>query len=187
MSAFLFSIFYTSFKTFGILRPMIAPLKRLTAAALLALSSGCVSIHSGAYPNSSFSETEPADIQVLTDFPPDATTYSVIGEFHTDEGVGDLLTDSLFQRRLRKKAAKIGADAVVLYAEYSKTYEVTRPATSSTQTNYSGTLSGLSTNLPTIPVMSGSSHSTTTYSPASTTAFDAHVGRGYFLKYVRKG
>ena len=151
---------------------------RIGTVFVLIVLSGCVSIHTALYPDSNFSPTNPKNVQVLKDFPPDPSTYRVMGEFATDEGLGDLLTDSIFQNRLRKKVATLGADAVVLFAEHSNTYALTTPAKSSTHTDHYATISG--------PTISGHSNATTTYTPPQTTYIEGHVGKGYLIKYLRK-
>ncbi len=85
----------------------------LAALALLCWLPACVSGTAAVYPGPSYPPTDPAEVQVYRFFP-DAPMER-IGEV---EVIGATGTDwSNFQEELRKKAASIGGQAVVIVGE----------------------------------------------------------------------
>lgn len=107
---------------------------RIIALIVILLVGSCVSINSQIYPHiaaNNLTIKDPTKVTIFNDFPPDMTTYQIIGEVNIDETFDDLHTDQLFLNRLRKHAASKGADVVVLKTRLT--------GTSTIVGNYSGT------------------------------------------------
>lgn len=152
----------------------------LTLAAICGLLTGCASIKTSMYPGHKYAPVSASQVEILEKLPDDPATYTVIGELEVEETTDEY--DSFFYKRLKKKAAALGAHAVVLERELAGTLTLTTPAKSTTKTSYSGTVSGV--NVPgQIPIVSGTSTSQTTYTPSSRFEIPSYRGKGTLLRY----
>lgn len=131
------------------------------------------------YPNQKYAPVNSQQVEMLNELPNDPATYTVIGEMDIEPAVS---YGPIFKARLRKKAAKLGAHAVVFQKVLDGTLTISRPAKSTTTTTYSGTVGG--TNVPgQIPLVSGTSTSHTTYTPASAAEIPIYGGHATLLRY----
>ena len=140
--------------------------------------SGCVSIRTKMNPDSKYAPVSPSQTEVLDAMPNDPATYTVIGEMDIEPAVS---YGPIFRSRLKKKAAKLGAHAVFFEEVLDGYLNLSQPATSTTKTSYSGTVSGTRPGM--IPIVSGTSTSQTTYTPATSAAIPIYGGHAILLRY----
>jgi len=75
--------------------------------------SGCATPSSDLYPGHVHSRTDPDNVRIYESFPPDRSSYDIIGEVRFDTDVVEVLP-SVVNKQFKREAAKKGADAIVI-------------------------------------------------------------------------
>jgi hypothetical protein len=103
---------------------------------MLLLLQGCVAIQIGLYPNARFAPVDPATVQIYSSFPPDSSSFEVIGEFTVGETMSEY--DSLFYQRLKRRVGEVGGNAVVIGRNLERVIGLQIPGAVSSTTTASG-------------------------------------------------
>jgi hypothetical protein len=155
--------------------------RKIFLLAVCVILTGCATASVARYPNAqNIPPTNPANVSVYTNFPP--VQYEIIGEI---EGSGDQFASwDMVSDEMRKKAAEIGGDAVVIQVRDTPFVgAINRPGTIQGNTyghvnspygNYGG--SGIY-----------QSTSNYTYTPPSSTPMYGKYARGVVIKYKNSG
>ena len=97
--------------------------------------SGCATPSSAVYPGKSHPPTKPENVQIYESFPPDPSSYEIIGEVRFDEDVVEVMP-SVINKQFKREAAKNGADAIVI--DRSTTGMIMRQVPGRINTTYHG-------------------------------------------------
>lgn len=154
----------------------------------ITLTTGCVSIKTSLYGNVSQLPTDPRKVQILRNLPPNESTYEKIGELFISETADDFDSDSLLHNRLKRRVAKLGADAVVIWQEDTGDFHLMLPGTATTTTSTSGNVFGSATSFAPghatgMGTISTESTAQTTYQPPQNFLIPVHVMRGVMIRY----